>query len=115
MVPNFAKDFDSVPHRKRIQKLGKYGVSAILLNWIKNFLSSQRQRVRIDSELSSWESVISGVPQGSVFDPILFIIFINDLPRDILAKLLLSVDDRKLLQHYCLLSLIRNFRMTLIN
>ena len=68
MLADFTKVFGSVPHRKRIQKLEKYGVSRIILNRIKNFLSDQRQRARADSELSSWESVISGVPQGSTFD-----------------------------------------------
>ena len=65
---------------------------------LKKFLSNERQWVGIDSELSSWESVISGVQQGSVLDSILFIILISDLPRDIRGELLLFADGTKLLQ-----------------
>ena len=65
---------------------------------LKKFLSNERQWVGIDSELSSWESVTSGVQQGSVPDSILFIILISDLPRDIRGELLLFADGTKLLQ-----------------
>ena len=95
---DFANAFDSAPHRKLIHKLEKYGISSQLLLWIKDFLSNRRQKVRVTSALSDWALVISGVPQGSAFGPILFILFINDLPRDILAKLFLFADDTKLLQ-----------------
>ena len=73
---------------------------------LKKFLSNERQWVGIDSELSSWESVISGVQQGSVLDSILFIILISDLPRDIRGELLLFADGTKLLQ--ILLSVVSN-------
>ena len=92
------KAFDPVPHRKLIHKLEKYGISAQLLLWIKDFLSNKRQQVRATSTLCEWASVISVVPQGSVSGPILFILFINDLARDILAKLFLFADDTKVLQ-----------------
>ena len=94
---DFAKVFDSVSHGK-LYELEKYDGSGNLSNWIKKFLSNERQWVGIDSELSSWESVISGVQQGSVLDSILFIILISDLPRDIRGELLLFADDTKLLQ-----------------
>ena len=89
--------FDSVPHGK-LYELEKYDGSGNLSNWIKKFLSNERQWVGIDSELSSWESVISGVQQGSVLDSILFIILISDLPRGIRGELLLFADGTKLLQ-----------------
>ena len=102
---DFAKPFDSVPHGK-LHKSEKDGGSGNLSNWIKKSLSNQRLRVRIDSELPSWESVISGAQQGSVLGPILFIILINDIPSDIRGKLLLFADDTKLLE--ILLSIISN-------
>ena len=95
---DFAKAFDSVPHNRLIYKLSKYGITGNLLHWISDFLSKRRQCVRVNSALSEWESVISGVPQGSILGPILFIFYINDLPTDIIAKLLLLADDTKLIK-----------------
>ena len=95
---NFAKAFDSVPHNRLIYKLSKYGITGNLLHWISDFLSKRRQCMRVNSALSEWESVISGVPQGSILGPILFIFYINDLPADIIAKLLLFADDTKLIK-----------------
>ena len=95
---DFAKAFDSVPHNRLIYKLSKYGITGNLLHWISDFLSKRRQCVHVNSALSEWESVISGVPQGSILGPILFIFYINDLPADIIAKLLLFADDAKLIK-----------------
>ena len=75
---DFPKAFDSIPHRKLIHILEKNGVSGQLLLWIKYFLSNRRQQVCVTSSLSDWVSVIRGV--------ILFILFVNDLSRDILVK-----------------------------
>ena len=83
---DLAKSFVSVPHKRLIYKLSKYGITGNLLHWIGNFLSKRRQYVRVNLALSEEKSVISGVPQRSILGPILFIFYTNDLPTDIIAK-----------------------------
>ena len=95
---DFAKQFDSAPHGKIIYKLENYGFISQLLLWIEDFLSNRREQVRVTSTLSYSISVNSGVPQGSAFGPILFILFINNLPTDILGKMFSFADDTKVLQ-----------------
>ena len=69
-----------------------------LMLWIKDFPSNRRKQVRVTAALGDWAPVISVVPQGSIFGLTLFILFINNLPGDVLAKLFLFADDTKLLQ-----------------
>ena len=95
---DLAKAFVSVPHKRLIYKLSKYGITGNLLLWISNFLSKRRQYVRVNLALSEGKSVISGVPQRSILGPILFIFYTNDLPTDVIAKLLLFADDAKLIK-----------------
>ena len=95
---DFAKAFVSVPHKRLIYKLSKYGITGNLLHWISNFLSQRRQYVRVNLALSEGKSVINGVPQRSILGPILFIFYTNDLPTDVIAKLLLFADDAKLIK-----------------
>ena len=66
-----------------------------MINWIEKWLIDRRQRVVVDGEVSNWKSVLSGVPQGSVLGPILFLIYINDLDDDITSKVLKFADDTK--------------------
>ena len=76
---DFQKAFDKVPHQRLILKLKSLGMGNSIINWIEQWLTDRRQRVVVDGEASSGKSVLSGVPQGSVLGPILFLVYINDV------------------------------------
>ena len=89
---DFMKAFDKVPHAK----LQRYGIKGNIINWIIDLLAHRKQRVRINKIFSNWQEVISGIPQGSVISPLLFVIFINDLPDVIKdSHIFLFADDMK--------------------
>ena len=93
---DFQKAFDKVPHQRLLRKLKSHGMGNSIINWIEHWLTDRRQRVVVDGEVSSWKSVLSGVPQGSVMGPILFLVYINDLEDGVTGKILKFADDTKL-------------------
>ncbi len=94
---DIAKAFDSVCHAKLIAILRTYGVVGLLLDWVKAFLFDRRQRVVVDGDKSDWAPVTSGVPQGSILGPLLFLIYINDIGTVIRnCKFKLFADDCKI-------------------
>lgn len=92
------KAFDKVPHKRLINKLSSYGLNQEIINWISAFLHNRKQRVCVNSETSSWRDVLSGIPQGSVLGPILFVLYINCLPAAATrgSKIYLFADDTKI-------------------
>ena len=94
---DFSKAFDKVSHRRLVSKLELLGINGNLLRWISAFLSNREQRVVLGGYTSSWIPVRSGVPQGSVLGPTLFIAFINDLPLVIKNLCKLYADDLKII------------------
>ena len=90
---DFSKAFDTVPHQRLLAKVSGYGVHLQALEWIRSFLSNRRQRVAISGEISDWVPVTSGVPQGSVLGPLLFLLYINDLCDVVQSRIKLYADD----------------------
>ena len=90
---DFSKAFDKVPHQRLLLKLQHYGVRGNLLKWIEDFLSARTQEVVIDGTKSTPSPVSSGVPQGTVLGPLLFLAYINDMPEGIQSTVKLFADD----------------------
>ena len=93
---DFQKAFDTVPHQRLLQKLYAYGIQGDAHRWISNFLEGRRQRVVINGETSNWCRVTSGIPQGSVLGPALFVLYINDLPEAVKLMIQMFADDAKI-------------------
>ena len=88
-----SKAFDKVWHEGLIFKLNQNGIKGKLLNLFESYLSNRKQRVIINGSESDWGIIESGVPQGSVLGPLLFLIYINDLEKGIKSQINFFADD----------------------
>ena len=97
-ILDFTKAFDKVPHKRLIHKLKYYGITGPISSWIENFLAERTQQVAINESASKPIQVTSGVPQGTLLGPLLFLLYINDLPNNFTSNVRLFVDDCLLYQ-----------------
>ena len=93
---DFKKAFDTVPHKRLISKLNSLNISKEIVNWIEAFMSNRRQKVAVNGKESNWHDVTSGIPQGTVIGPLLFVLYINGLPDLAQSDTFLFADDIKI-------------------
>ena len=98
LLIDFSKAFDMVDHKNLLQKLGRYGIRGKALLWLTSYLSNREQYVSINGKDSTRAKIKHGVPQGSILGPLLFIIYINDIPNiSKVAKFILYADDANII------------------
>ena len=106
---DISKAFDKVWHDGLMYKLKQNGVACDLLDTLTNFLKERKQRVVLNGQYSTWTNVEAGVPQGSILGPLLFLVYINDLPENLVSNPKLFADDTSLV------SVIRNKNLSTQN
>ena len=95
---DLSKAFDTVDHHILLQKLNYYGARGVMYNWFKGYLTNRKQLVRVNGHCSSFSSITCVVPQGSILGPLLFLVYINDLPyASSKLKFILFADDTSIL------------------
>ena len=93
---DISKAFDKVWHEGLLYELKSMGISGELYDLLENYLSGRLQRVILNGQTSSWRPILAGVPQGSILGPLLFLIYINDLPNELKSNAKLFPDDTSL-------------------
>ena len=109
---DFTKAFDSDPHQRLLEKLKGYGIGGNLLNWITHFIAGRKQRVSFRGHFSPWTMVTSGVPQGSVLGPVLFLAYINNITTGVRSSMRLFTDDSKVYRIIYVKTTRNNFNVT---
>ena len=112
---DFQKAFDKVPHKRLMTKIKAMGISGNLYNWIENWLNDREQRVVLLGKNSGLKAVKSGVPQGSVLGPLLFLIYVNDIDVNINTHILKFADDTKIFSVVTTEDDVKRLRMDLKN
>ena len=92
---DYQKAFDTVPHQRLLSKMKSYNISSNIIEWTKHYLSNRTQYVELNGVKSESRNVVSGIPQGSVLGPLLFLIYINDLPDNVKSTIYMYADDTK--------------------
>ena len=92
-ILDFSKAFDTVPHKKFLHKLSAYGINGQIHAWLTQFLTARTMQVVLEGQTTHQVTVGSGVPQGTVLGPILFLCHINDLPASVKSQARLFADD----------------------